>query len=288
MTHPDIEKLWNFQKPDESEHRFRDAIDSLGPHAPVAIRLELETQIARTYGLRGEFDRAHALLDSVHSELTDDMGVARVRYLLERGRTFNSSRNVPPAREAFLEAWTLGRSIGADALAVDAAHMMAIVEPPEKKLRWNLDAMSLAEASDDPKAGRWLGSLYNNIGWDHFAEGRFAEALAAHEKGLAWQREHGSDYTTRIARWSVAKLLRHVDRVDEALVLLRELEAEHDALGEPDGFVYEELGECLLAQGHADEATPYFQKAYDLLQDETWISDSEPERLPRLKALAGR
>ena len=49
------------------------------------------TQIARTEGLQREFEEAHAILDTVEAMLTDEMGVPRIRYLLERGRVYNSS-----------------------------------------------------------------------------------------------------------------------------------------------------------------------------------------------------
>jgi len=46
---------------------------------------------SRTQGLQRDFAAAHQTLDAVQSELTDDLCRARVRYLLERGRVFNSS-----------------------------------------------------------------------------------------------------------------------------------------------------------------------------------------------------
>src|SRR5204863_234264 len=81
-----------------------------------------------------------------------------------RGRTFNSSKQRDDSRPYFLEAWRIASESGEDRHAIDAAHMMGIIEPPETKLDWNIAALSLAENSPDPKARRWLGSLYNNIG----------------------------------------------------------------------------------------------------------------------------
>jgi hypothetical protein len=56
--------------------------------------------------------------------------------------------------------------------------------------------------------------------------------------------------------------------------------------GASDGFVFEELGECLLALGRADEARPYFAQAYAELSQDEWLADNEPARLERLKALS--
>ena len=48
----------------------------------------------------------------------------------------------------------------------------------------------------------------------------------------------------------------------EALAEQQALAAELEAEGEVDGYVDEELAECLLALGRGDEARPYFSRAY--------------------------
>ena len=47
----DLSMLWDFNQPDVSEQRFRAALAS----AAGDDALILQTQIARTYGLRGDF-----------------------------------------------------------------------------------------------------------------------------------------------------------------------------------------------------------------------------------------
>jgi len=284
---PDFRKLWNFQKPGETEQRFREILPQAEKAGDLGYLLELKTQIARTLGMQRKFDEAHAMLDDVAAALTDDTPVAFVRYLLERGRTLNSSKHPDQARPLFLAAWKVAQAVPADGLAVDAAHMMEIVEPTEKKADWNRKAMLLAERSDDPGARAWLGALYNNHAWNLHDQGKYEESLAVHRKGWEWQKGHGGPRGTRIAKWSVAKLLRMVGRVEEALALQRELLDEWKEAGEDDGFVFEELGECLLALGKEDEARPWFVKAWPLLKDQTWIKDSEPKRYARLAKLAG-
>src|SRR5688572_30750200 len=82
-----IVQLWNFADPAGSERRFRDALAG----AQGDLRLELETQIARSYSLRKRFADAHAALDRLEPQLAGAGARPRVRYLLERGRTFNSA-----------------------------------------------------------------------------------------------------------------------------------------------------------------------------------------------------
>lgn len=44
------------------------------------------------------------------------------------------------------------------------------------------------------------------------------------------------------------------------------------ALGEASGFTFEEIGECLLALGRADEARPYFAQACAALSNDAWLA----------------
>ncbi|MCA9972531.1 MAG: hypothetical protein KC425_20055, partial [Anaerolineales bacterium] len=63
----------------------------------------------------------------------------------------------------------------------------------------------------------------------------------------------------------------------------RALLAEYAAVGEADGFVHEEIAECLLALGDAAAARPHFAAAHRLLAPLGWV---EADRLARLAALA--
>jgi hypothetical protein len=61
--------------------------------------------------------------------------------------------------------------------------------------------------------------------------------------------------------------------------------AEFQASGKQDGYVYEELGECLLALSQPEQARPYFAYAYEELSRDTWLVEQEPARMQRLQAL---
>lgn len=280
---PDFDKLWNYGDPAATEAKFRELL----PKATGAYRLELLTQIARALGLRGRFDEAHAILDGVEKEMAAEQTAVRVRYLLERGRAFNSSKRPEKARPLFLEAWELGVKANLEFHAIDAAHMVAIVEKGETALAWNEKAIAYAEKAKDAHARGWLRSLYNNVGWTYHEMGQYEKALEAHRKFWDLERERKPDSDgTRIAKWCVAKQLRMLQRVDEALAMQRELLAEFEKVGKTDGFVFEELGECLLAKGKAADATPEFKKAYELLKEIGWVAEDKP-RIERLRKLGG-
>ena len=65
----------------------------------------------------------------------------------------------------------------------------------------------------------------------------------------------------------------------------RELLREHEAEKTADGFVLEEIAECLHVLGRPDEARPFFARAYEELTRDAWLSEQEPERLERLRSL---
>ena len=210
-----------------------------------------------------------------------------MRYLLERGRVFNSSRQVEQARPLFLEAWAAAQATGEDFYAVDVAHMLGICALPEQQTEWNFKAIHLAEQSSQPRARNWLGPLYNNLGWTLHDQGHHADALDLFDKALAIRRERGQVPETRIAQWAVGRALRSLGRVEEALAIQRDLLAEHAQNGSKDGYVFEELAECLTLLGHPDEARPSFAQAYAELSQDPWLTAGEPERVARVKELGG-
>jgi tetratricopeptide (TPR) repeat protein len=280
-----LDRAWDFDRPAESEARFRAELAAL-PRGSVA-GLEVSTQIARAQGLQRKFDAAHATLDAVEKTLPGKPERVRIRYLLERGRAFNSSRQPDKAVPLFKDALDRARAAAEDFLAIDAAHMLGIAAPAEEGLKWNLEAVAMTERTSDARARRWLASLYNNIGWTYHERGDYATALAYFEKAVpAWEARADSR-GVRVARWTVARAYRSLGRYDDALAIQRQLEAEGAAANAPDGYVYEELGELLLARGEAAAAQPNFARAFELLGGDAGLRANEPERLSRLRRLGG-
>lgn len=280
----DIDQLWDWNDPAASEIRFRGALAD----ADADARLELLTQVARTYSLRRQFDQAHATLDEVQLQLPAAGPRVRLRYLLERGRSFNSAGERDSARARFVEAWEIGRSVGADALAIDAAHMVAITEDDAEAVAWNQRALEIATESDEPKAQRWKGALLNNLAVTFGKLGRWQEACDAarlsHDEYLAF----GDAGNIRIARWMVAHAQRMLGQPDAALDAQRQLERELQELGQPDGYVFEEIAELLETRGERGQAARYFRLAADELSKDDALVADEPERLARLRRLGNR
>lgn len=284
---PDFDARWDYQDAAATEAVFRSLRPEVEAAGEADLLLQLDTQIARTLGLQGKFDAAHGVLDGVQKRLTDQTRTARVRYLLERGRVLNSSGDTRGAVRPFAEAWKKAQAWGLDGYAVDAGHMIAIVEGGSNGQAWNIRTLKFAAASDDPAAKKWLGSLYNNLGWNHHDAAEYEQALITFKSGVAEREKSGKPEPLRVARWTVARALRSLKRCEEALPILRALQTERAQAEAPDGYVFEELGECHLAMGSADKAAPFFKLAHGVLKDDAWFVKHEAERLKRLAELGG-
>jgi tetratricopeptide (TPR) repeat protein len=269
----DLDALWDFRRPTLSEERFRAAL----PSATGEDALVLRTQLARSLGLQRRFEEGFAELDAVEREPAPTP-LTSTYLLLERGRLLNSGGQPDAARPRFVEALDQAEAAGLDHLAADAAHMLAIVETGEAQIPWARRALAIAEASADPRARRWAGSVTHNLGWTFHDLGRHDEALAEFERALALREAQGDPELIRVGRWAVARGLRSLGRYDEALAIQREL----DASGSNDGYVAEEIGELLLTMGRPTQARPHFARAHTLLAEDPSLA---PDRLRRLARL---
>lgn len=289
MTQPDLETLWDYQRPVETEAAFRAVLSHAEDGPDRSYHLQLLTQIARAQGLQRRFTAAHETLDVVEAQLGDAPLVVRLRYLLERGRVFNSSGAADRARPFFQQAWDFSRAAPEVAFyAVDAAHMLAIVVgSPAEGITWNEVALALAESAPGGRARGWCGSLYNNLGWAYHDQGDFEQALTYFRRALTWQQEHGTAREVRVAQWAVGRALRSLDRLDEALSVQEALREEWRRSGEQDaGYVAEEIAECRYAAGRIGESRPFFAEAYARLVQDPWLVAQEPDRLRRLQQLS--
>jgi len=148
-----LDAKWDFDQPAVSEERFRAELAQWPPASAEAA--EVRTQVARALGLQRKFADANAMLDGVEAGLPELPAHVRVRYLLERGRTFNSSGAPQRAVPLFAEALAQAERDQDEYYAVDAAHRLGIAAPVAARLGWNLKALALAEAATDaPRLAR--------------------------------------------------------------------------------------------------------------------------------------
>ena len=259
----DLASMWNFSDPAATEQRFRAALATAGGDDALI----LQTQIARTFGLRKDFVRARALLDEIEPQVRGASAEARVRHALELGRTLSSGAHAPEsqtpevreqARAAYARAIELAKAAHLDGLAIDGIHMLAFVDTaPADQLKWGEAALEIVEDSSQPEAKAWEASLRNNVGYALHQLGRYPEALLQFQRALELRLRGSNAEATRSAQWMVAWTLRALGRANEALEMQLALEADADAAGEPDADIFDELEALYLARGDAVRAARY-------------------------------
>lgn len=262
----DLSALWDFGNPQLSEQRFVAAMDG----ASADERLVLQTQIARTWGLRRDFARVRELLAPVGLALSGASAEVRVRYWLELGRSHASAAHedgeqTPASREAarahFLRAHELAEKARLDGLAIDALHMMVFVDTePDQQLAWNRRALAVLERSAQPEARRWEGSLRNNIGYALHLKGEHDAAVEQFRLSRAAYARDGRTRNVRVADWMIARTRRVQGRYEEALQLQLGLESAWEREGGSDPFVWRELEAIYRALGDDAKARHYAAK----------------------------
>jgi hypothetical protein len=184
-----LDAQWDDANPAASAQRFRAELAQWPPGDPQA--LIVLTQIARTQGLRRQFADAHATLDTVAARLDGAPSLVRVRYLLERGRAFNSAGDPARAVPLFAEALSLADCNNQSSYAVDAAHMLGIAASPAERLDGDLRARAMAERASDARTQRRLRAEYDGLGtpdgyiYEELAEIALARGDAAGAKTWA-------------------------------------------------------------------------------------------------------
>jgi tetratricopeptide (TPR) repeat protein len=282
-TLPNFDKLWNFGDPAATELKFREILPQAVASGDPSYHLQLMTQIARTYSLRGNFAEAHKLLDEIEMQLAPNLQLARVRYLLERGRSYNSAGAPERALPLFTEAYELGSAINEMRFAIDAVHMIAIAEGDAKKqIEWNLKGIELARSN--PAQQGWLNALYNNIGESYLKIADYTNAYTYFQQLADLQKQRSGEadmYTLK----DVARSLRLGGKPQEAFEIMQPIQLK---LEQDDGWIREEIAEDLYALGKQSEAKPHFVKAYELLSVDDYCLKYEQEKLKHLKVMAGK
>jgi tetratricopeptide (TPR) repeat protein len=250
-------------------------------------RLEWETIRARTFSLQMNLEEAFAVLWRVEQRLDGSSMAARIRWRLERGRTHLSADDRPAAREDFHCAYQEAVAAEHEYLAVDALHMLGIAHDGKDALRWNELAIARIHASTDEAVKTWLGPLLNNTAWTYFDLGEYGRARDLFAMDVTNRLERGRAGEARTARYSLARTYRAMGDVATALLMQQTVATEIAACNAaPDGYVEEEIGECLLELGRPDESRPHFQKAYEILAQDSWLRRHQPERIERLRVVS--
>jgi tetratricopeptide (TPR) repeat protein len=244
-----LDSLWDFGDPAASAERFRLAVDD--PAAGPIARAELATQLARALGLLGRLEEGDSVLDALGAgahptgpPANDPAERVEARIALERGRLRLSAGLPEEAVPLFTLAVRKAASAGAQFLALDTLHMLAIADAGHEE-EWAAEGLSVASQATDARTRRWAVALHNNLGWYLHDAGRPEEALPEFQAALAAAESVGTADQRFIGRWAVARCLRTLGRADEALAIQTRLAAERP----DDEFVLAELAELAASSG---------------------------------------
>jgi tetratricopeptide (TPR) repeat protein len=266
-----LDSLWDFSDLAASAERFRLAVND--ENRPAADRIELATQLARAFGLLGRFTEADAVLDAAlaavgapvedHAPAVAGDSAAVVgtavpaptnerllaRIALERGRLRVNAERPAEGVPFFTLAARHAAAAGSQFLALDALHVLALVDAGHEE-EWAADGLALLETVTDARVRRWGVALHNNLAWHLHDSGRPEEALAHFELAVATADSVGTSDQRFIGRWALGRCLRTLGRTDEARAIQERLAAERP----DDEFVRTELAE--LAELSDSPATP--------------------------------
>jgi tetratricopeptide (TPR) repeat protein len=278
-----LRTLWDFADLDATDQRFR---EQLTREDSDAGRAEVLTQLARIHGLRGDFEAGDDLIADA-TLLAGSSTVARARIDLERGRLRRSSGDRESALPLFESAFAIALEAEQEFVAADAAHMAALAAPDRSGfVAWTERGVTLAE--ENAGARHWLGPLLNNLGWEYYEAGEYAQALDVFERALAArERTPENPEPIALARYAVGKALRALERPDEAVPLLEQAVAWADGAGQPDGWYLEELAEEYAAVGRVEQAGEQAKRAIPLLEADDPSFADDADRRDRLAELSG-
>jgi tetratricopeptide (TPR) repeat protein len=294
VTLENFDDVWSLGYPEKVETKLSEFLPQAQALQNKSIYLQILSQIALAQAMQKKFDEAHKTLDKAESMLTPEYDLAKARILLERGRAFQQAGSISQAQDYFERSYALSIKNKFDSHAINAAHMIAIVaNKNEDKINWNQRAIDLALRTQDIKARAWLGSIHNNLGQNYLSEKEFNKALISFEKALEYRIEEAYAPNIRVAKWAIARALRSLNHLDEALAIQQELLNEYEAISKSEnyevpveifklvrGLVFEEIAELYQAK-----AKEFARSAYDDLAHDPMFLETEPKRIERLNQM---
>ena len=184
----DLQSLWNFKDPAASEQRFRAALAKATADEAVI----LQTQIARSHGLRKDFEQARAVLLQIKPQLAAANAEARTRWALEWGREALTVVNASTQLEAKRWEGSIRHNIGF------ALHQLGRYDDALAEFQNALAVREKAGNAGSIRVAHWM------IAWTLRALKRGEEALAIQ---LRLERENAAAGTSDIYVFEELELL---------------------------------------------------------------------------------
>jgi hypothetical protein len=220
-----IADLFNYDKAEDSAATLLDLADRAIQCGDLELAAQALTQAARAQGISDKLASANSTLERAAQLAASPE--TKIRITLEQGRLARREGNKGKAKVLLTGAFNSAMTSDWDALAADAAHMLAIITEGAESDKWTSRGLAIAEASEDGTARRWVGNLAFNAGvrlaeaGDHkMAALMFARSLAAREL----QNDPELIGTTELA---LSVELSEIGMLEEARAIQSRLLREH-------------------------------------------------------------
>lgn len=230
------------------------------------------SQVARCYLIQGKKEDGRIWLQQAEEIADVSQPAGWSRFLGVRGRFEWKDDKLETATDTFIQMYDYCMQYELHDRAVDAAHMVAITAKADQQIEWAYKGIAAAEAGDLDK---WLGPLWNNLGWTYDELGRYKESLEALIKARFYHWKVSiSEQAKLVADWSVGHAYRTNGDNDTALAWIQPVLAwaqrRHTLNPTEDtaewvGQAYKELAEIALTQSNPDEALINFRLAKQYL-----------------------
>ena len=287
---PDVDGFWADKTITQTEFAIRETLNQQQADDQKLNRIETLTQLVRLLNILGNSAEATATLKQAQDIMTSCEPSAlrtraEIRLAIENGRHLWLARNPARAQTFFNQAWTLATANKEYFFAIDAALMLAVTQPPKFQNEWINKAIDLAEKTDEPQAKLWLSHLYLVKGWQYFDFHRYDEALQSFTKAFERPRDKGVTISLQIIRWSIARALRSLNKLQEALEIQNTLLLELSSTGKTNGYILLEIAECLQLLQKTEEAKSFYELAHKELNADAWYLDNHKAELNRMQFL---
>jgi tetratricopeptide (TPR) repeat protein len=286
---PDVDGFWTAKDINVAEGAIRGVLSTQNEDQLNLKTVEALIQLVRVLDLQKKPDEARVTLDQARQLFTMVDGPLRrraeIRLLIEEGRHFSLAMTPVKAHSPLMQAWILASEVHEPFFAIEAALMLAMIQPPKSQNEWLQRALVLAENTGNLQAKLWLAQLYLIDGWRLFDLRRYEEALESFSKAAARPRDTGEMTDFMVIRWCVARVLRALNRTHEALEIQHEILAELNRTGKVNGHVFLEIAECFQLLEKTNDAKIYFESAHKELSANDWYSDNNGSELKRMHYL---
>lgn len=216
-----LSALFDYDRPAESEQalmKLASTALSCGNREMAAASF---AQAARAQAIQGKLVEAQATLSRAGPLAGTSR--TRIKILLEQGRIARRKQRPDQARALLTKAFELAKREMQDALAADAAHMLALLEPDASYLKWTERGLAIAEGSQDPVARRWVGNLVHNAGIRLSESGEHRDAALMFARSLAARQIENDPELVAGTELALSTELAKLGRHDEAEAIQRRL-----------------------------------------------------------------